>query len=268
MSFHFLAAAGAVVFLFACQSDSSSGNTADAPPPARSPLVLEPFTYADSAALTEYGPYYTFHLATLRATGGDPALRRLVNDSLNARILHRALPADFTLAEALPGYLAGQFADYRAQEVDPEFLQEAPQSYARVVDLRTEVLYESDSLLVLALQYYEYTGGAHGMSFTTLYTFAAAPPRSIAFDDIFTFGSQDRLSTLLTATAKAGEAMLYVDPVPVTANVALLPEGVRFSYEPYAIGPYAAGQIAIDLPYDSLGGLLRADILPVVRPFH
>ncbi len=267
MSFRFLAAT-ALLSLFTCQSEPVGTDPAGEAVPPATPLVLEPYTYADSAALTDYGPYYTFHLATLTATGGDPALRRLVNDSLNARILHRALPADSTLAEALPGYLAGQFADYRAQEVDPEFLQEAPQSYARVVDLRTEVLYESDSLLVLALQYYEYTGGAHGMSFTTLYTFAAAPPRSIAFDDIFQSGSADRLSALLTSTARAGEAMLYVDTVPVTANVALLPEGVRFSYEPYAIGPYAAGQIAIDLPYDSLGGLLRADILPVVRPFH
>ena len=257
----------ALLFLYACQGDGVE--TPDEPPaPPAEPLVLQPYTYADSAELQQYGPYYTFHLATLTATGGNPALRRLVNDSLAAQVVHRTLPGDSSLADALPAYLAGQFADYRAQEVDPGFLQEAPQAYSEEVDLRTEVLYQSDSLLVLAHQYYGYSGGAHGMSFTTLFNFASAPPRSVTFDDIFRSGSEERLSALLTATAKADSAMLYVDPVPPTRNVGLLPGGVRFTYAPYDIGPYAAGQITVDLPYDSLQEILRADVLPLVRPLR
>ncbi len=249
----------------ACQSDPPPPPAVEeAPPPG--PLVLEAYTYTDSTALTEYGPYFTFHLDGLRATGGDPTLRRLINDTLATRLLYRSLPADSSVIEALPGYLAREFADYRAQEVDPEFLQEAPRAYAREIDQRVEVLHQTDSLLVLALRYYEYAGGAHGMSSTSLFNFTAFPPRYLGAGEVFKAGSDNRLRELLTARAKAEEAMLYVDTVPVTDNFALLPDSLEFLYAPYAIGPYAAGEIALRLPYDSLADLLRPEVPPLIRP--
>ncbi len=248
----------------ACQSDTPPPPVAEEIPPP-SPLVLEPYTYADSTALTDYGPYYTYRLDGLRATGGDPTLRQLINDTLARHLLYRLLPADSSVTEALPAYLAGEFADYRAQEVDPEFLQEAPHAYAREVDQRMEVRFQSDSLLVLALRYYEYTGGAHGNYATSLFNFTTFPPRCIGPGVLFKSGSDARLGALLNARAKAGEPLLYVDSVPVTGNFALLPDSLEFLYDPYAIGPYAAGEIALRLPYDSLADLLRPEVLPLIH---
>ena len=250
--------------LVSCTGDAEADDGASqaaqvqTPPP---PLEFTPYRYADSTALREHGPYFVYHLETVRANGGPEALRQAINDSLDVRLFGFTVNDAVPLDTAVRAYLATEFADYRAQEVQEEWLQEAPHTFAREQDERTEVVYRGDSLIVLAHRYYEYTGGAHGMHFTDLLPFAVDPPRLLHYDDLFLGGKEDTLSQLLLAKAMETPERIFGDSVPVTRNLAPLPEGVRFLYEPYAIGPYASGEIALALPYASLRGILRPGVL-------
>ena len=229
---------------------------------AAEPLRFVPYRYADSVPLRPHGPFFVYRLRTLRAEGGDDRLQRTINDTLATRIWGFVPAAGVPLDTAVRAYLAPQFADYLGQEVQEEWLQEAPQTLSREQDERTEVIYQSDSLVVLAHHYYEYDGGAHGMHFTELLPFGAQPPRLLTYDDLFRPDAGPALRRLLTERAAREPERTFGDSIPVTRNVAPLADGVRFLYEPYAIGPYASGEIALDLPYGELGGLLRDGAVP------
>ena len=184
-----------------------------------------------------------------------------------ARILQRPLPTDSSLEQGVRYYTEVAFADYLAQPVDEGLLEESAAPYSREEEQITKLLYRGDSLLVLAQQYYGYYGGAHGNHFTALLPFTAYPPRRLTYGDLFAPGNEPDLSRMLTERARETGASIYVDTVPVTDNVAPLPEGLRFLYDPYAIGPYAAGEITIDLPYEQVRGLMREEARTLVAGF-
>ena len=251
---------------FACtpEREDVAGTSAVEPAtePAPAPLRLTAYSYTDSVPLRPHGPFFTYRLRTLRAEGGEAGLRRAINDTLAVRLWGFVPGAGVPPDTAVRAYLAPLFADYQSQDVQEEWLQEAPQTLARVQEERTEVLYRTDSLLVLAHRYYEYTGGAHGMHFTELLPFRIQPPGLLTYDDVFRPDAGPDLERLLTERAAREPGRTFGDPIPVTRNVAPLAEGVRFLYEPYAIGPYASGEIALDLPYAELRGLLRPGGIP------
>lgn len=251
-----------LTFLAACAGDPvppPEGPAAAAgPPPA--PLGFDTFTYRDSVALRRGGPWFTYDLRTLRATGGDPALRTRINDTLAHYLLGFAWPADSSFARGVRYAAQTAFDDYLAQPVDEGLLEESDVPYRRDEVRSTELLYRTDSLLVLAYHLYAYTGGAHGNHYTALLPFAVYPPRRLAYADLFRPDARAELSRLLTEQAREQDVALYVDTVPVTPNVAPLPAGVRFLYDPYAIAPYASGEVAIDLPYARIQGLLRPGV--------
>ena len=255
-----------LLYAYACSPepervpDPVGGDTGTETDPT--PLRFVAYTYADSVPLRPHGPFFTYRLHTLRAEGGDTRLTRIINDTLAARLWGFVPAAGLPLDTAVEAYLAPQFADYLDQEVQEEWLQEAPQTLSREQDEKTEVLYRTDSLLVLAHHYYEYTGGAHGMHFTELLPFRTEPPRLLTYGDLFPPDAKSRLEQLLTERAAREPDRTFGDSIPVTRNVAPLADGVRFLYEPYAIGPYASGEIAIDLPYADLRELLRAGAVP------
>ncbi|THH40697.1 DUF3298 and DUF4163 domain-containing protein [Neolewinella litorea] len=254
--------------LFACENAETipDDDPVTAVRPAVDPLKWEPYTLEDSAALRPRGPYYTYRLSTLRATDGDPTLRRMINDTLAAYVLGEPLAVGASLEEVLPSEQARRFSDYQQQELEEEWLQEAPSAFTMAEDHETEVVFQNDSLVVLAHHYYIYSGGAHGNFVTTLLPFATTPPRRLAFSDLFREGSEPHLRRLLTERGDSlTEGMLYVDSVPVTDNLAPLPDGVRFVYEPYAIAPYAAGEVVIELTYGEVEEWLRPGVAGLVE---
>ncbi|WP_116105940.1 DUF3298 and DUF4163 domain-containing protein [Lewinella sp. IMCC34191] len=257
-----------LLLLAACSNDADITSDTDSFPvavPPTDPLSFEDYRYDDSTALRDHGPFFTYHLQTLRAQGGSEALRRVINDTLSARLFGFVASDNLPLDTAVRAYVNPLFADYTEQDIQEEWLQEAPQSFSREQDERTEVLFRGDSLIVLAHLYYEYTGGAHGMHFTTLLPFSVEPPALLTYDDFFPAGVEDRLRELLMAKAMEDPERIFGDSIPVTRNVAPLPDGVRFLYDPYAIGPYASGEIALDLPYAELSGILRPGVAEWVR---
>ena len=135
-----------------------------------------------------------------------------------------------------------------------------------------QVLRNSPDVLVLASHFYMYEGGAHGMYGTTYLNLLDSPAEGLLSENpLHLFGSEEsearaELQTWLNAyaskqTGPLAEQLqgLFEDELPLTDNVALLPSGLLFTYNPYEVGPYALGQVEVLLPVGEFRELLYED---------
>ncbi|MEJ2292381.1 MAG: DUF3298 domain-containing protein, partial [Deinococcales bacterium] len=123
-------------------------------------------------------------------------------------------------------------------------------------------------------QRYAYTGGAHGNhSFSAHSWELGAPgPRELTLSDLFRPGAPylARLGPLVLADLRSQDATWVVDGqvTGLTAQdlalFSLRPQGLAFTFPPYAMGPYAQGTFTVVVPYDRVldlalpGGAIRA----------
>ncbi len=109
----------------------------------------------------------------------------------------------------------------------------------------------------------EYTGGAHPNSSAGHVTFDMKTGEELTLDDLLKPGWRDPLTDLAEAQLRAqyelkeGDALndkgpLFENAFELNGNWFLSPEGLGFSFDPYEIGPYAAGFIEPVIPYSKL----------------
>ncbi len=125
---------------------------------------------------------------------------------------------------------------------------------------------------------YTFTGGAHGMYFTSGYVFGypggSAKPRQLRLADFFSDGNaarkrvNDLLMKKLRATkGKEQEAMWVLDGEvkSVTSaqmeNFVVEPTGLKWFFPPYDMGPFANGEYEVTIPTRELGPKFRASLL-------
>lgn len=131
-----------------------------------------------------------------------------------------------------------------------------------------EVLLNEKKLLSLRLLHSEYTGGAHPNAGASHVTFDLATGDELTLDDLLKPGWRDRVTQLAEAALRAqyglkpdaplnDEGPLFENAFELNDNWHLTPEGLGFSYDPYEIGPYAAGFIEPVIPYAQLKPLLK-----------
>jgi len=130
-----------------------------------------------------------------------------------------------------------------------------------------EPVFNERDLLSIAYNSYMYTGGAHGMYGTSNYVFDTKTGRAITLDKIFLPGYDAKLTKLLEQQFRkdnevaAGQSLsdfgLFVEKIEPTENFFIAKNGIGFTYVPYEIGPYAAGQIEIIVPYTLLNELIN-----------
>ncbi len=117
-----------------------------------------------------------------------------------------------------------------------------------------------------------YLGGAHGSGGTTYHVFDEQDHR-LTLADLLQ-GDKSALYPLLDAAYKkevnfdpAAKDLEdyereYVKTLHEADNFYFSADGVVFSYVPYAVNSYAAGQVEITLPYDKLRGIIKDKYLP------
>lgn len=216
---------------------------------------------------TDATPRAGFELRTLEITGGSPQLQAMVNDSLSYAWAGRSAGGNYR--ETLRAGIEAGKAGYLAEIAEADDTQTAfSSSYNRERSMRVEPLFNQGGILTLAVHHYLYLGGAHGMYGSSYYNFVDSPARTLTYEDIV--APDDRraeLTRMITAAIDPDRLFEPDEPVEPTNNVALTEGGLLFSYAPYEIGPYAAGQIEVTLPYDSLQAydLLRPEIIRVLE---
>lgn len=129
-----------------------------------------------------------------------------------------------------------------------------------------EVLYNDGRWLTIGFTAYAYMGGAHGNYGTEMATLDLIGQRAIELDDIFKPGYEEGLRPYLEGAARdyfglePGQPlseMLFEDEIYPNDNFGLTGSGIFFNYVPYEIGPYAAGEIQLFLPFARISEWLQ-----------
>lgn len=125
------------------------------------------------------------------------------------------------------------------------------------------------TVVVLDIDNYSFTGGAHGMNVVTALNWDTRAQRVVTLKDWLLPGQE----AAFWREAKAAhqrwlqlqpDAKSLADgwPFDKTDVMALLPAGLVLKYQPYSIGPYALGTPEIVIPYERLSGIFKPEYLP------
>ncbi len=111
-----------------------------------------------------------------------------------------------------------------------------------------------------------YTGGAHGMPDIGYFNYDVESARILTLNDLIATPDEllDLLNQRMRSDYKLGDdqtlkdAGFLEDSLPLTENLLIEPQGLRFTWQAYAVAPYALGQPSVLLGYEQLAPVLAA----------
>jgi|688.fasta_scaffold131447_2 hypothetical protein len=126
-----------------------------------------------------------------------------------------------------------------------------------------EVMLNEKQVFCMRMAHSEYTGGAHPNHAAAHVTFDLKSGEELTLDDLLKPGWRDAVTRmaetmlrkqhgLKDGEALNGEGPLFENVFELNDNWFLTPEGLGFSFDPYEIGPYAAGFIEPIIPFPML----------------
>jgi hypothetical protein len=141
------------------------------------------------------------------------------------------------------------------------------------IALASSVKYMSDEVVVVQLDSYIFTGGAHGMSTTQYLNWLPKTDKLLTLEAMLLPGKAAAYEEALKkqhALWLKKNPLAKEDPVAYNKlwpfvpndNVALLENGLAVTYDPYVLGPHSLGKPTIYIPYRELKGILRPEALP------
>ncbi len=147
-------------------------------------------------------------------------------------------------------------------------------NYEFIVDYR--VVDHSDTVKTFVFDVYQYTGGAHGLPYTTTMTFDFETEGLIELSDIFKSDAEylQLLSDLAVADFLARQDGMMGDEQWVRegtaptmenfARFALAPRELILYFDVYQVAPYAAGAQQLVIPLDRLDEVLAERFVPAI----
>ena len=137
------------------------------------------------------------------------------------------------------------------------------------LDANAVVDVDAAGVLGLTMTSYAYAGGAHGLTTITDLTLDLRSGRALDLDDLLDYPDRRKLSALIEQGLRhqrhippdqsLKQAGYFTNKLPVPATVLALPEGLRFTYQSYDIGPRTMGQPQALVPYAALSEMVRRD---------
>ena len=128
--------------------------------------------------------------------------------------------------------------------------------------IENSILFNTGNILTYIVNNYQYTGGAHGMTYNTAYVIDLEKMEALSYDDLFIPGSETALSSLLKqklildkkAKNEKGlkEIGYYPEAIIPNNNFIVNDKGITFIFGQYEIGPYVLGITEITLPYKEI----------------
>lgn len=148
-------------------------------------------------------------------------------------------------------------------------LMEEGAFYGYTSDSSIEILRADDKVFSFSDTIYSFTGGAHGNGGSEQRVYDVRTGEELSLSDIVAdraaletfvvdyleenYGSEDML---LEGWEDAVAAAFSGD---LEHSFGLTPEGIRISFDPYEIGPWALGTVTVDVPYTTEGIGFNAD---------
>lgn len=116
-----------------------------------------------------------------------------------------------------------------------------------------------DSFLYVCRQFtHVYMGGAHGMPTTDYLNYDVQTGELIKLDDILDIDDPAFYKLYIDELKNANESFGLSDDVPVSQNFYLMPQGITFSYYPYEIAGFAAGEPSVFINYKDIYQFVKA----------
>jgi hypothetical protein len=139
--------------------------------------------------------------------------------------------------------------------------------------LRATLKRATPKIVVVQLDSYIYSGGAHGNSTTQYLNWL---PQSDIVVNLQTMIPSDNMPAFEAALKRQHARWLQTNdlakadpnaynkmwPFQLSENAALLEDGIAITYDPYEIGPYALGMPTLIVSYSELQGILRPELMP------
>lgn len=211
---------------------------------------------------------YSISLNFPEFTGGpNPAATAAINDSLRLGVYSilevsptLSIEAAFDGARAHMRNILKADLDMMPDVTDREYYNEVDGS----------MLWQNGQYLSVEMNASGFTGGAHGYYGTALTTYDLNTGKSLLLNALIT--DQEALRTMLgeafveekkemVQNVTLQELLLEPDePLALPVNFCILPEGIRFMYNPYEVAPYAVGQTDILLSWKQLGPIAKIKV--------
>ncbi|MDO5665244.1 MAG: DUF3298 domain-containing protein [Bacteroidia bacterium] len=178
--------------------------------------------------------------------------------------------------EAINAYISDYKEDYKSLSNDyydeknrlPK--DETPMWYWYYMYHTNKIIFENDSLLSYAIEYSDYTGGAHGSHRITYINIDLDELVTVSEEDIFIPNYKKKLTDIIISqlmdqhNVTAPDSLINIgffnlDEVFPNNNFWLSDKGIHYSYNQYEIAPYSMGVIDVDIPYEKLSAILKPD---------
>ncbi|MDO5522476.1 MAG: DUF3298 domain-containing protein [Bacteroidia bacterium] len=189
---------------------------------------------------------------------------------------------NLTPQQAMDEYIAEYRKEYKSlsntyyDEKSRLPADETPMWYWYYMYNSNKVMFQNDSLLSYAVEYSDYTGGAHGSHRVTYFNIDLGDLVTVSEEDIFVPNYKKALTDIIiTRLMKQNNVsspdslinmgFFNINEIYPNNNFWLNEEGVHYAYNQYEIAPYSMGVIDVDIPYEDLSEILKPD--SVIRKF-
>ena len=126
-------------------------------------------------------------------------------------------------------------------------------------------VFRSDATIVsLTQKVYQFSGGAHGMTWQTGHTIDIVNAKQLLLPELFAAGSDyaERLNRFVREQGAARNLPMWeFKGVGVKSAFYLNEDGVVLFFQPYEVAPYSEGVVHMLIPYRLLADILRPEIL-------
>ncbi|RMF78781.1 MAG: DUF3298/DUF4163 domain-containing protein [Chloroflexi bacterium] len=195
-----------------------------------------------------------------------------IQSALSVNIQYPLSLADYPFAdEIISAYIQqeqAQFLEFFADSAVSFMIEPLPWE----LDMTYETYRFSDHIVSLKFEIYQYTGGAHGITYFKTFTFDLTQQRLITLDDIFMPQSNPFaiISPLAQKQVQANLGEYAVEDWIAEGtsgnpanyeNFVLTTEALVFFFPPYQVAPYVAGPQTISIPLWQLNDVTN-------EPFH
>ena len=175
---------------------------------------------------------------------------------MNKRVMENILlEGETTIDQYIDNFLEGY----------GNFVEENNVKYPIAWEKSTDVIVEMNNpyLIMLSNITYEYSGGAHGNSFTLWNVYDAQNYKKLALN---TFISENKMKEftkiaerffrqeegLTDTTSLESDYFFENDTFALAANYGISKEGIMFYFNPYEIKPYSEGPTLLTIPFEGI----------------
>lgn len=179
-----------------------------------------------------------------------------------------------TAGQQMLKYRDEYFQSYKEEnkDVKPSDYKESVYMFSHESQSKMLISYVSEHLLVLSSDDYMYSGGAHGIFGTSHQVIDKRNNTFLEIQQLIKdtaalvplLEKHYRRMYAVPEGQTLMEAGLFVNNIPVNDNFFLTEKYLGFTYNPYEIGPYAAGVITIYIPIEECKELLTGQALGLI----